>query len=103
MKTNELEIIQEQYVKSVEDELRKILMKRSNNENKIERLQENLIIWQDYLINEINRTAKEFVNVLNSEKFNIFSLTEKEAINDSFKQKTEELLFEYSRKFLLDE
>jgi hypothetical protein len=103
MNTNELENIREQYVTNVENELKNSLLKRSDNENKIQRLQENLAIWNDLLTNYINKVAREFVDELNSDKFDSFTSIEKETANDSFRKKTKELIFEYNRKFILGE
>ena len=103
METNELEKVQVQYVNMVENELKNTLLKRSDNEDKIQRLQENLATWNDILTNYINKVAREFVIELNSEKFVGFTSLEKETANESFRAKTKELILEYNRKFLLGE
>ena len=103
MNANELENIREQYVAIVENELKNTLLKRSYNDNKIQRLQENLATWNDILTNYINEVAREFVVELNSEKFIGFTSLEKDTANEFFKEKTKELILEYNRKFLLGE
>jgi hypothetical protein len=101
MKTKELEKIREQYVAIVENKLKNALSKRSDNENKIQRLQENLATWNDILTNYINKVAHEFAVELNSENFVGFTSLEKDTANESFREKTKELILEYNRKFLL--
>lgn len=103
MSNSDIEKIKEQYIAILEKKLNDLLLNRSSNNNKIQQMQENFTIWGNFLNDEINKLANEFVDELNSDKFSSVSLEEKEKINDSFRIKTKELVLQYNRKFILNE
>jgi hypothetical protein len=103
LEVNKLIVLKDKYLNSLESKLNKIILKRSNNSNKLLRTNENLTIWDNFLNTELNKLSKDFVNSLNSDNLKIFSLEEREKINSSFRSEVKQLILKYNRKFLLNE
>lgn len=102
MVSQELEILKRTHISRLVDNFNELVTRRSYNQNKIRRLQENLEMWADFL-KSVNSLANGFVDDLNSPTYTSFPDKEKEEINEIYRNEVKEMVLTNNRKFLLDE